>query len=412
MVPHRGVVNYLTWCQRSYPLGEGAGAPVHSSISFDLTVTSLWAPLASGRPVHLLPEDPDGAEPLGVALRRQGDYSLVKITPAHLEVVAQRLGGEAAAGRTRALVLGGENLSGESLAFWRKWAPETRLINEYGPTETVVGCCVHEVRPGDDLPGGVVPIGRPILNTRLYVLDGQMEPVPVGVPGELYVGGVGVARGYWNRPGVTAERFVPDPFSGAVGARLYRTGDVARYRPDGTLECLGRTDHQVKIRGFRVELGEVEAVLGEHAAVREAVAAVHDEGTGQRQLVGYVVAEAESTLAVGDLRAYMQARVPDYMVPAVFVELAALPLTPNGKVDRRALPAPDERRLGPDSAYEAPRTGSEEILAQLWADVLGVERVGVHDNFFELGGDSILDGGGASRRRRQLERGACGAGHH
>ncbi|MFZ5918977.1 MAG: amino acid adenylation domain-containing protein [Chloroflexota bacterium] len=387
MVLHRGVVNYLTWCQQAYPVAVGGGSPVHSSISFDLTVTSLFSPLVVGRAVELLPEEL-GVELLSTALRKSEGYGLVKITPAHLELLSQQMRPEEAAGRTRAFIIGGEQLLGEHIAFWQAHAPETVLVNEYGPTETVVGCCVYQVGRGERVEGAV-PIGRPIINSRLYILDGQMQPAPVGVPGELYIGGVGVGRGYLNRPELTAERFIADPFSPDPAARLYKTGDLCRYRRDGHIEFLGRMDHQVKVRGFRIELGEVEAALGGHEAVQEVVVLAREDEPGRKRLVAYVV-WGGAEVSVGELRGYLSERLPEYMVPAAFVTLEGLPLTPNGKVDRKALPAPDETRPELEAAYEAPRTAAEETLAGIWAAVLGVEQVGVHDSFFELGGDSIL----------------------
>ncbi|MGH7593920.1 MAG: amino acid adenylation domain-containing protein, partial [Gemmatimonadales bacterium] len=292
MLTHRGVVNYLAWCVAAYDLGSGGGSPVHSSISFDLTVTSLWAPLVAGGAVHLLP-DGGGVEALAGALRQRPGYALVKLTPAHLDALRQLLEPGELAGSTRLLVVGGEQLRGESLRWWQQHAPEIAFVNEYGPTETVVGCCVEFVRDGRLIPGAV-PIGRPIANTRLYVLDSQMQPVPVGVPGELFIGGAGVARGYLNRPELTTERFVADPFTAQPGSRLYRTGDRARWRGDGTLEYLGRVDDQVKLRGYRVELGEIEHALSRHPAVLDATVAVHDDVGGDRQLVGYVVPAANA----------------------------------------------------------------------------------------------------------------------
>jgi amino acid adenylation domain-containing protein len=239
MVTQRGVVNYARWAGRVYRIGSGERAPVHSSAAFDLTVTSLLVPLLNGGAIELLPEA-DGVAGLGEALRRvDRPYGLVKITPAHLEIVAGQLSPAEAARRTAAFVIGGENLSGERVSFWREHAPGTRLINEYGPTETVVGCATYEVDPSTPTTGSV-PIGRPIDNTRLYVLDEYLNPVPVGVTGELYIGGYGVARGYLNRPDLTAERFVPDPYSDRPGQRLYRSGDLVRHRPDGNLEFIGR----------------------------------------------------------------------------------------------------------------------------------------------------------------------------
>ncbi|MGH8655625.1 MAG: amino acid adenylation domain-containing protein, partial [Gammaproteobacteria bacterium] len=281
MIIHRGLTNYLTWCTCAYAVAEGGGAPVHSLLGFDLTVTSLWSPLMVGRTVMLLPEH-EGPEALVRVLRHEKGFSLVKLTPVHVDMLRHSLTPEEAAGSSNALIIGGEVLHGESLAFWCQHAPNTRLINEYGPTETVVGCCVYEVPPGSP-PSGDVLIGRPIANTELYILDGGLNPVPIGVPGELYIGGAGLARGYLNRPELTAERFIPNPFSALPGARLYRTGDLARYLPDGSVEFLGRLDHQVKVRGFRIELGEIEAVLGGHPGVEEVVVLVREDSPGERR---------------------------------------------------------------------------------------------------------------------------------
>ncbi len=434
MIPHRGLVNYLSWCTRAYAVAGGRGAPVHSPIGFDLTITSLFGPLLAGQRVLLLPEE-QGIEALAMALRANDDLSLVKLTPSHLEILGQQLPADQLAGRVRALVIGGEALRGEHLDFWRANAPGTRLINEYGPTETVVGCCVYDV-PAEAPLAGAIPIGRPIANTQLYILDANMQPVPTGIAGELYIGGDGLARGYLNRPDLTAERFVPNPFTenkeqrtqnkeartenqellspavsgqwSVVGGRLYRTGDLCCHRPDGLLEYLGRIDGQVKLRGYRIELGEVEAALRQHGAVRDCVAAVREDVPGIKRLVAYVVCQLsvvsgqlqpttdnrQPTTDNGqltlDLRQFLRDRLPDYMIPVAFVLLEALPLTANGKVDRRALPAPDAARPDLDATFVAPRTPEEAALAAIWAQVLRRERVGVHDNFFALGGDSIL----------------------
>ncbi|HLF28780.1 MAG TPA: amino acid adenylation domain-containing protein [Anaerolineae bacterium] len=395
MIHQRGLTNYLTWCRQAYPLSEGQGAPVHSSIAFDLTVTSLWAPLVTGRRVLLLPET-SGIDALSELLRDPTRFSLVKITPAHLQLLGEQLSPQDAAARTQAFVIGGENLLADHVAFWQTHAADTLLINEYGPTETVVGCCVYTL-PQDRRASGVMPIGRPIINTRLYVLDAALQPAPIGVVGELYVGGAGVARGYWQRPDLTAEKFIPDPFGAEPGARLYRTGDLARYLPDGNLECLGRVDHQVKIRGYRIEPGEIEAVLVQHPQVQEAVVISREDAPGVKRLVAYFVLKPDpsSSLSlppsafVSDLRAFLRAKLPEYMLPSAFVVLEQLPLTPNGKVDRQALPVVDGARPELAAAYVAPRTPVETILVDIWAQVLRVERVGVHDNFFEIGGDSI-----------------------
>ena len=316
------------------------------------------------------------------------NYSLVKITPAHLQILSQQLPAKEAAGRTRAFIIGGEQLTGASLAFWQEWSPETSLVNEYGPTETVVGCCVYEV-PHGERRAGAVPIGKPIANTRLYVLDKQLEPVPVGVAGELFIAGLGVARGYWNRPGLTAERFLPDPFSPTPGERMYRTGDLARYRPDGVLECLGRIDDQVKVRGYRVELGEIEAALLEHAVVREAAVTTWDDPAGTSRLVAHVVFAADTVATGGEIRRWLRERLPEFMVPSAVLAVDALPLSTNGKVDRKRLAAPDPSAFDPETPYVAPRTAAEESLVRVTAEVLGLPRVGVLDNVFDLGIDSI-----------------------
>jgi len=252
------------------------------------------------------------------------------------------------------------------------------LYNLYGPTEACIDALSWKCRRDD--AHATVPIGRPIANTRVYVLDAHRQPVPVGVAGELYIGGDGLARGYWNRPELTAERFVPDPFSAHPGARLYRTGDRVRYLPDGNLEFLGRLDTQVKLRGFRIELGEIEAVLARQPQVREAVVLLREDTPGDPRLVAYVVPQGEPLVAA-DLRAALKQQLPDYMVPAAFVPLPALPLTPNGKIDRKALPAPDAAAYA-NRAYEAPVGEVETTLAQIWADVLTLERVGRHDNIW------------------------------
>jgi syringomycin synthetase protein SyrE len=266
--------------------------------------------------------------------------------------------------------------------------PGLALFNEYGPTEATVWATVHRCSPDERAP---VPIGRPIRNTRLYLLDEHGHPVPVGMAGELHIGGAGVARGYLNQPALTSSAFLPDPFDPRPDARMYRTGDLARYRPDGVLDFLGRNDQQVKIRGYRIEPGEVEARLVEHPGVREAVVLAREDVPGQKQLVAYVTL-AEGAVATGiatRLRADAQDRLPDYMLPAAYVVLDALPLSPNGKLDRQALPAPADEAYA-HRHYEAPWAGVEQGLAQLWSALLGVERVGRHDRFFELGGHSLL----------------------
>ena len=386
MILQRGLVNYLWWAIGAYAVEPGRSVPVHTSVAFDLTVTSLYTPLLAGGTVELLPEDL-GAQNLLAALLRGGDRSLVKITPAHLELLNQPLTREQAAGMSRAFVIGGENLLAESLRLWRGLVPPTRLINEYGPTETVVGCSIYEVQPAD-AETGTVPIGRPIANTQLYVLDPNMRRVPPGVTGELYIGGAGVARGYLNRPELTAERFVPDPFSGVPGACLFRTGDLAQYQPDGTLYCLGRADDQVKVRGYRIELGEIEAALAAHPGVRSCVVLAREDEPGNKQLVGYLVSHEGGVPDADGLRRFLREKLPEYMVPGKFVSMDSLPLTPNGKFDRKALPPPP-REIPGAGAGGTPRTKTEKTVAAIWSELLGISGIGIHDDYFDLGGDSI-----------------------
>ena len=268
------------------------------------------------------------------------------------------------------------------------------LHNLYGPTEASIDvsfwACPREVK------GPGVLIGRPIANTQLYVLGPHLEPVPAGVKGELHIGGVGVARGYWKRAELTAAKFIPDPFSNQAGGRLYRTGDFARWRADGTLEYAGRSDDQIKLRGFRIELGEIEAVLAQHHAVRQAAVAVQEEQGGEKKLIAYVTAGNE-WLSETALRGYMQEKLPGYMAPSAFMELPVLPLSTNGKIDRKALPRWEFAATGPQ--YQQPRTPTEELLARIWSEVVGVERIGVEDDFFDLGGHSLLATQAMSRTR-------------
>jgi amino acid adenylation domain-containing protein len=391
MIPHQGLVNYLSWCTQAYAVAKGSGAPVNSSIGFDATITSLFSPLLVGQEVVLLEEERE-IEALSTILSSRSNFSLVKITPAHLEILSQLLPQKRTTQQTRALIIGGEALLGKTLAFWQTYAADTRLINEYGPTETVVGCCVYEAPADTNLPGAV-PIGRPIANTQLYILNQHLQPVPIGVPGELYIGGAGVARGYLNRPELTAQRFLVNPFEeaggrgqGAGGSRLYKTGDLARYLEDGTIEYLGRIDNQVKIRGFRVELGEIESLLSQHPSVRSPIVIVREDQPGDKRLVAYIVPDTE-TPTPHDLRNFLQTKLPEYMIPSAFVILEALPLTNNGKVNRQALPAPEQIRT---QIYIAPQTPAEEIVAGIWAEVLGITQVGIDDHFFDLGGHSLL----------------------
>ncbi|MER7468583.1 amino acid adenylation domain-containing protein [Streptomyces sp. NPDC097981] len=385
-VTHGGLTNYVTWATRAYGMGEGGGAPLHSSLAFDLTVTSLLLPLVSGSPVVISRDG--GAEGLAEVIRRSDEFGLVKIVPGHLPLLARLLSDGQLGDASRRWIVGGEALTGADVRTWLEHAPQSVVVNEYGPTETVVGCCVFEVTAGQEV-GESVPIGRPIANTRLYVLDGSLSPAPAGVAGELYIAGAGLARGYVNRPGVTAERFVASPF--VPGERLYRSGDLARWRADGELEYLGRADEQVKIRGFRIEPGEIAALLSGHASVRQAAVVVREDTPGDKRLVAYAVPAEDAAAGTAaalpaSLLAYAADQLPSHMVPAAVVTLDELPLTVNGKLDRRALPAPEYTA----GSGGGPTNAREEILCAVFAEVLGLESVGVDDDFFRLGGHSLL----------------------
>jgi acyl-coenzyme A synthetase/AMP-(fatty) acid ligase len=360
-----------------------------TTLSFDIAVLELFLPLSVGARVVVAQreEATDGAR-LGALLEACG-ATVMQATPSTWRLLEE----SGWKGRRLKALSGGEALPRELAALLGERCGE--VWNLYGPTETTVWSTAHAVSTGEE---GPVPIGRPIAGTRVYVLDARLRPVPTGVPGELFIGGEGVARGYLGRPELTAERFVPDPFSGEPGARLYRTGDRVRWRSDGTLAYEGRTDQQVKLRGHRIEPGEVEGVLCQHPAVREAVVVVREDSPGDRRLVAYVVPGAPLAPAA-DLRAFARQHLPEYMVPSAFVTLEALPLTPNGKVDRRALPAPGRDALEATRAHEAPRTPDEVWLAALWAELLGLERVGIHEDFFMLGGHSLLAARLVSRLR-------------
>lgn len=352
-------------------------------VSFDAATLEIWGPLLNGGQLVIMPPAAPALEDVAEALVRH-HVTILWLTAGlfHLMTDEQL----ASLRGVRQLLAGGDVLSVPHVRQTLAHHPGNTLINGYGPTEnTTFTCCYPMTDPAHI--GTTVSIGKPIANTHVYVLDAQMQPVPVGVAGELYIGGAGLARGYVNRPDLTADRFVPHPFSRAPGARLYRSGDRVRYLPDGNVEFLGRLDNQVKIHGFRIELGEIETVLAQHPAVGDCVVVANKDGMSAR-LVAYVTPAASS--ATNELRAYLRERLPEYMVPAAFIELAVLPLTANGKVDRDALPAPASVPTADSTAFHAPSTATETILADIWAQVLRLERVGVDNNFFELGGDSIL----------------------
>ncbi len=370
-----------------------------STVAADLGHTMLFGALCSGRTLHVLATDRGfHPEQMAAYMHREG-IDLLKLTPSHLAGLLDATEPAQVLPR-HTLLLGGEALNWPLIARIQQLAPTCTVINHYGPTETTVGVLTHRIPAQAEQVGATVPVGRPLAQSRAYILDRRGEPVAAEVAGELYLGGAGLAEGYYRQPALTAERFIPHPFSQEPGARLYRTGDRARYRPDGTIEFLGRQDRQVKLRGYRIELGEIEAQLCAQPDILEGVIVLREGAAGAKQLVAYVVPEAGAEKPDSDLRTRMARLLPDYMVPARFVELAALPLTANGKLDRAALPDPDQNRTA-DQGDAQPQNQTEAQLAAIWCDVLQRAAVGRHDNFFELGGDSILSLQIIARAHRQ-----------
>ncbi|PLZ98350.1 non-ribosomal peptide synthetase, partial [Fischerella thermalis CCMEE 5268] len=392
-ITHRSVVNFLTAIQQKLRLTNTDNLLSVTTLSFDIAVLEIFLPLTTGAKLTLVSREvaTDGAQLLQQL--NNSAASVMQATPATWRMLLDA-GWE---GNAQLRILcGGEALPHNLASQLRQRA--ANVWNLYGPTETTIWSTIHQV----DEREAIVPIGRPIANTQIYILDKSLQPVPISVAGELYIGGAGLARGYFNQPELTQEKFIPNPFWKAVGSKqksegkeftglyptskIYKTGDLARYSPNGEIEYLGRIDYQVKLRGFRIELGEIEAVLEQYPAVRQCVVTAREDIPGNQRLVAYVVAE---NAASNELRQYLRQKLPEYMVPSVFVILDSLPLTPNGKINRRALPAPENNQLEV-SNFVAPRHPIEEVLAGIWTQVLGISQVSIHDNFFELGGHSLL----------------------
>ncbi|HIQ21351.1 MAG TPA: amino acid adenylation domain-containing protein, partial [Planctomycetes bacterium] len=392
-VPHRGLVNHALDFARRCQLGRGDRVLQYLSPSFDASAEEIYPTLASGAAVVLHPAPGElGTEELLEFTRRQAVNVLHVPAPVWSGITDRVAEDPPLADHLKVVVTGGETLPVPTLRRWVELVGHrVRFLYCYGVTEATITTTIYEpprcLPPGDQ---GRVPIGRPIANHRVYVLDDHLQPVPVGVCGELFIGGVGVARGYRNRPELTAEKFVTDPFSDRPGARLYRAGDRARWLPDGNLEFHGRLDCQVKVRGYRVEPGEIEAALCQHEGVRDAVVVARRDQPTRTRLVAYVVPAGGEAVSPKRLRAFLADRLPEHMLPALFVPIRRVPLTPGGKIDRHALPAPDSDRPAGAPPYVAPRTPVQRQLAEIWSALLDVEPVGIHDNFFELGGDSIL----------------------
>ncbi|HEX2270758.1 MAG TPA: amino acid adenylation domain-containing protein [Pyrinomonadaceae bacterium] len=398
MNSHRGIVNRLLWMQEAYQLNDGDRVLQKTPFTFDVSVWEFFWPLLNG--ARLVVARPGGHQDAAYLVKVIGEQQIttVHFVPSMLQLFVEQPGVESCRS-LRQVICSGEALRYELQERFFARLP-AKLHNLYGPTEAAVDVTYWECRRSGDQP--IVPIGRPIANLQMYVLNREMQRVPVGVAGELYIGGAGVGRGYLNRPDLTAERFVPDPFGTNAGARLYRTGDLGRYLFDGAIEFLGRVDYQVKVRGQRIELGEIEAALVEHEALSEAAVVAREDEPGAQRLVAYLVARNGDAPPVTQLRQHLQQSLPDYMIPSAFVVLEALPLTSSGKVDRRALPPPDGTRPDLEMAFVAPADPVEESLAAIWREVLGLERVGVYDDFFASGGHSLLAAQVISRIQRNF----------
>jgi len=355
-----------------------------SSFAFDSSVAGIFWTLCQGGTLYIPPDGLQKQPPKIVELIAQHHISHLLSLPSLYALILEQAKTEQLAS-LRTVIVAGEALSRELVKYHLERLFKTSLFNEYGPTEATVWSSVYHCQSQE--LATQIPIGRPISNTQIYILDSYLQPVPIGVPGELYISGIGLARGYLNRPDLTAEKFIQNPF---IKSKLYKTGDLARYLPDGNIEFLGRIDHQVKIRGFRIEIGEIEAVLSQHPSVRKAVVMAREDEPGNKRLVAYVIPSAETVQTSAILSSYLKEKLPEYMVPSAYVMLKNFPLTPNGKVNRKALPSPDKVRPDLTATFVEPRTPIEKMLIEIWAEVLSIEQVGIYDNFFELGGHSLL----------------------
>ncbi|MDX6500089.1 MAG: hypothetical protein QOG23_3349 [Blastocatellia bacterium] len=407
MIEHRSLVNFTLTAAAAYEIGPDDRVLQFASLSFDLSVEEIYPALTHGAKIVLRTDEMISSARDFMHYCKAWRTTILDLPTAYWHELTDALNKvdlklpEA----VRLVIIGGEKAAFDRVTTWHKRVGEgVRLVNTYGPTETTVAVTMCDLRADDhELKLNTVPIGRPLANVTAYLLDGSLRPVPIGAPGELYIGGPGVARGYVNRPALTVEKFIADPFGGNRGARLYKTGDLVRYRPDGNIEFLGRVDNQIKIRGFRVELEEIELALRSQPGVSDCVVVLHEENDGDKRLLAYVVLSPSCGLTISDLRHYLKSKLPSYMVPASFELIDALPLLPSGKINRRALPAPRFSRTEADESFVAPRTPMERLLAVEWCDVLKLDRVGIHDNFFELGGHSLLAAKVVSRVRGSLE---------
>jgi thioesterase domain-containing protein/acyl carrier protein len=394
MIPHQGIVNQIRWRLETFPLEPSDRVFQTIALSFDPSVWQIFWPLSCG--AQLVLAEPQGQKDPAYLVQTiaQQHISVIALVPSLLRVFLE-MPGIGACTDLKYVFCGGEALPRELVErFFQVFKGKRILYNVYGPTEASIDATYWRCE-ADTLPA-ISPIGYPIRNTQIYVLNNDLEVLPVGEEGEIYIGGMGLARGYLNRPELTHDKFIPSPFAATAAAKLYRTGDLGRWRSDGALEFLGRIDHQVKIRGFRIELGEIEVALTSFSAIAEAVVLAHKSSTGEQQLVAYLTCPPNTVSnrvaqapAVEELRDFLKQKLPDYMVPSFFIFLDKLPLNSNGKIDRRALPDPDQIRLERE-IFVAPTTPLEQQIASVWTEFLELERVGVHDNLFNLGGNSLL----------------------
>jgi amino acid adenylation domain-containing protein len=390
VMEHRPLVNLVSWQSQQFCGDRPARTLQFAPLSFDVSFQEIFSTLCYGGTLVLISEtDRRDFRILLRSLREQAVERIFLPFVALQELAEAAQEGGGALECLRQVITAGEPLQiTRAVAAWFARMPLCRLYNQYGPTESHVVTAFELIGPPADWPA-LPPIGRPIANSKIYLLDAYRQPVPVGITGEVYIGGVTLARGYWSSPEGGEEKFIADPFANQPGAKLYRTGDLARYLSDGNIQFLGRIDEQVKIRGFRVEPGEIEAQLGRHTGILQCVVTTFDDASGRKGLVAYIVPGSECPPAQ-QLREFLRKKLPEYMVPSAIVYLDALPLTASGKVDRRGLPGPDGSRPDLAAVYTAPQTRTEELLANIWADVLKLDKVGIHDNFFELGGHSLL----------------------
>jgi len=387
LVTNEAMLNYLYWGCETYNPQAGNGIFLFSSLAFDFSITSIFLPLITGQ--RLVLAAPASQEEITAGLNDYAaNWSLLKLTPLHAQTLGETLVDKYSS-RVRTLILGGEELKTEHIASWLKWNKTPEIFNEYGPTEATVGCCVYKV-PSNIKKNSTIPIGRPIANSQLYILDRYMNPVPIGIPGELYIGGRGLAKGYLNRPQLTKKHFVANPFIEKKQLRLFRSGDRVRYLPDGNIEFLGRMDDQIKIRGYRIEPGEIEYALAEHPAIKQAAVVLCKHPDGEKYLAVYIVTHNSLKLSPGLMRNFLQIRLPEYMLPKVIFQIDKMPVTKAGKLDYQKLPAPGPTDQHSGQKYIPPRNPTEEKIASIWKKHLGIKNVGIFDNYFDLGGHSLL----------------------